>query len=147
MIVFDLDSTLADTRHRRKHLPVDPKTGADWIDYHLHCEHDDLLDTVTLIDLLADIHEIVIVSARPDTPEVREATVNWLAKREIEYSHLILKPLDMPLRDTAAWKAAMVADLPSVALFVDDWAPNCEAVARLGVPTICVRAPEGSVAG
>lgn len=146
IVVFDLDSTLADTRGRRQHLPVDAQGPADWIDYHVHCMADEpVRGTIQLAQLLYRLHRIVIVTARPDVAEIRELTVDWLDRHDVPCNDLILMPTDSG-PSASAWKVTVVeklrADGAEVVLLVDDWGPNGRMIEEaLDVPFLHVARP------
>ena len=145
VVVFDLDSTLADTRHRREHLPIGATCPADWTGYHVHCLGDrPVLGTIALVRLLHPNHRIVIVTARPDETAVRANTAAWLVAQDVPHDGVIFLPLD-ELRPPAEWKAETVeklrADLGDVVLAVDDWGPNGWAIEATGTPFLHVARP------
>ena len=138
--LFDLDGTLADTRHRRSYLPVEPQGPADWVDYHARCRQDaPIPGPIALARLLAAHHRIVVVSARPNVPLVRRRTEGWLARHDVPFDELHLQPLDAP--SVQEWKASVVAAVGPVALAVDDWWQNVDALVAAGVPVLHVTPP------
>ena len=80
-IVFDLDGTLADDKHRKHHLAKSPK---DWDAYFEACDGDTPHRHVvkTFFALKRDGHRIDIWSARGEGcgGSVRKTTVNWLLR-------------------------------------------------------------------
>jgi hypothetical protein len=144
-VVFDLDSTLADTRHRRQHLPEDAQGPADWIDYHSHCLGDaPIAGRIQLAYLLSKHHRIVIITARPNTPAIHANTHRWLDRHQVPRDDVILLPLD-ETRSPSEWKTEVVEKLISdgadVVLAVDDWWATGTALEELGVPFLHVARP------
>jgi hypothetical protein len=152
VVVFDLDSTLADTRHRRQYLEgITITCPEDWAQYHTHCLDDaPVHGTIQLARLLHPHHRITILTARPDTKEIREKTEMWLDLHQVMYDSLILLPLDEH-RPTGEWKtdvvAKMQADGYDVALMVDDWGPNGRAIEAAGTPFLHIARPGTDVPG
>jgi len=120
IIVCDLDGTLADLRYRRHHVEHPARQCIDcggknmkscvmcgdmgydkfkpnWKAFHAECVND--LPLETTIEVIAALArsaglrlnpcEVWIVSGRSDV--VRQETVNWLAKHDIEYDRLIMR--------------------------------------------------------
>ena len=83
-VIFDIDGTLADCEHRRKHLP---HWGKFFADMHL----DPVIEPVAWIARMAvrDV-EVLVVSARPD--DYREVTEKWLYDAGIVYDKLYMRP-------------------------------------------------------
>lgn len=142
-VIFDLDSTLADTRHRRAHLPVRPIRPIDWVDYHSRCVDDAPIEgRVVLARLLAPRHHIAIITARPDTPEISDPTLAWLDTHDVPFDRIFFMPLDAVFADI--WKATATENLAAtvpVALVVDDSWTNGAALEPLGVPFLHVTPP------
>lgn len=95
-VIFDIDGTLADCEHRRKHLP---HWGKFFADMHL----DPVIEPVAYLARLIYDHDVLlkeytgkrgeavlVVSARPD--DYRQATENWLASNGITYDKLYMRP-------------------------------------------------------
>lgn len=89
-IVFDLDSTLADTRHRRQLLPlVNP--ASTWEEFALACDGDSPIpETFALMNALWPLHQIHIISGRHEV--ALDKTVRWLAHCRGRYDFLQLRP-------------------------------------------------------
>jgi len=89
VIVFDIDGTLANAEHRLHHLQGGRKNwGAFFAAAGEDPPHDEI---VYLNHLLArdPANVILIVTGRPDS--MREQTVEWLARHDIEYRELLLR--------------------------------------------------------
>lgn len=83
--VFDLDGTLADLSHRRRHIEGEAK---DWRAFFAACADDAPIPHVIelLLRLWNDGNKVEIWSGRSD--EVRRETEEWLAKHGISGSLL-----------------------------------------------------------
>ena len=88
-IVFvDIDGTLADVRHRLKHIRGVKKKN--WKAFFEGMDRDQpIASSVAWVRSLAQHHLIVIVTARPE--EYRERTVAWLKKNEIPFADLFMR--------------------------------------------------------
>lgn len=86
-IIFDLDGTLADLTHRLHHV----KNGkTQWDQFFAACSEDaPIKNLVALARMLYGFATFIIVSGRSD--QVRQQTVEWLAKHGIEYHQLIMR--------------------------------------------------------
>lgn len=139
-VVVDLDSTLADTSHRRHLAP--PREAADraseWLPYALACTDDDpILGTRALVGLLAEVVEVVILTGRNEG--AREATEAWLARWAIRCDRLVMRPEHEDRLHS--WKADMLDALGEeydVVLAIDDMPQGIEAAADSGIVGVLV---------
>jgi len=139
-VVFDKDSTLADTRHRW-HLAPGAGAEPDWDAYSAACLGDPLLPgPATLTRLLHPHHQVHVCSGSNDTS--RQATLQWLTVHRIPYDALYQRP---PGDRRKNWrlKTDYVNSLRAlgveVVLFVEDH-PEVAAMieAETGVPVLGV---------
>ncbi len=140
VVVSDIDSTLADTRHRRHLCPtVDPTRT--WDDYAFDC----LLDTPIAgpIALLRMLHAagygIHLVSNRPASAAGETRT--WLAGNHIPYEVLRLRGPDEELSD--GLKLRYLREMRTFGyhpvLCLEDWPATAAAIEEAeGVPVLCV---------
>lgn len=87
-IIFDLDGTLALIDHRRHWLDKaqhpDLNSDARWRAFYAACVDDEPnAPVIAMLKILRQHFNIAIFSAR--SSEVREQTLAWFAKHEIEY--------------------------------------------------------------
>ena len=128
-ISVDLDSTIADTRHRRgiieqftaKGLPI------DWTVYAQACAEDALTGFGHLLRGLQGTLRWHVVSGRSEG--AREGTERWLAKHGFFPYSVNLENGETELHSTlghSVWKARRVIEVarkyPGISLHVDDWA-------------------------
>lgn len=134
-VVVDIDSTLADTRHRAAHTPHnDPE--ATWDTYALHCAEDaPFRGTVTLVQRLSSTHRIFVVSSRPVA--VRGLTIEWLGRHGVVWDGLRLRAPEDP-EDPVEYKVKAAQEQSKVVLGLDDWPPVIAGWAKVGIPGVCV---------
>lgn len=139
-VVWDLDSTLADTRQRRHLCPtVDPERT--WAEYAMACGQDrPFSGAVTLNRMLYDAGYVQhILTWRPWT--VLEPTIRWLAANNVLYDVLRLRMPDDP-HDSTVFKLDYLERLRSLdrtpALVIEDWPAAAVAIEAAGFPVICV---------
>lgn len=91
-IVLDFDGTIADYTER------DHLRDVDW-DAYIAASHKDVPSkpVLEIIERFKSDHNIVILSARSERS--RKETKEWLAKYEVYYDDLILKPDDATEED------------------------------------------------
>lgn len=104
MIIFDLDSTLADCEHRRHFLEdrreinslnvfhvISEKFKPDWKSFYEACDKDlPILPAILTMRRLSKFDNIHIWSGRDES--VREKTEKWLRDNFITYSELKMRP-------------------------------------------------------
>ena len=87
-VIFDIDGVLANNDHRVHHLtPPDP----DWNAFFEACGFDDVYqDAWNLVRLLRQNYAIVLITGRPEW--VRPHTVDWLDKKVIQFTQMVMRP-------------------------------------------------------
>ncbi len=144
-VCVDLDSTLADTRHRQHMIrPADDPVPMDWRAYSLACADDAPIEgPITLLRLLAPACRIVILSARDEA--ARSLTERWLREHEVPYDRLILHRTGIDDPDMGTFKAEQIRRLrgegADVVLMVEDAPLVAASMRRVGVATLLVRPP------
>lgn len=145
-ITVDLDSTIADTRQRRHVLNDRPKREpADWVAYSMACAADTLIEaTARIVRTFAQTHQVFFVSGRNE--EARELTVAWLAKHNIPYDALYLKPAGWEWTSQGAYKLDTIRALEAehgveVVLHLDDWLDVTAHLEAHGIPALHVVPP------
>lgn len=120
-VIFDLDGTICDNRHRQHFLDRDPK---DWVSFFNHCIHDSPFPYVVALyrALQAFGYEMLLCSGRPDSH--RKQTEWWLAETgRISYAELIMRRHGDYRPDTVV-KKEMLDDLlqrgKQIAFVIDD---------------------------
>jgi hypothetical protein len=142
VVTVDLDSTLADTRHR--HGLVNPNGPTDWVAYSMACPDDPPVAPVAaLVRILAWTHRIVIVSGRDE--QARALTEEWLARHDIPWFALYLDDHRHEHETHEAYKVATIQHVDEVwgpvAFHVDDWPPVSLACRAAGIHCITVTPP------
>ncbi len=139
VVVSDIDSTLADTRHRRAMCPtVDPTRT--WDDYAFDCGLDaPIVGPITLLRMLhAAGYGVHLVSNRSVSGLTE--TRNWLAARGVSYEVLRLRAPEDPLSDEV--KVRYLREIRgkgfNPVLFLEDWPSTAAAIEAEGVPVLCV---------
>ena len=89
LVIFDLDGTLADIKHRRVHLETTPP---DWKSFNAAIGND--TPNKPIVDLYKFLwnsgqYKLIIVSGRSD--EFRNLTEQWLIWNEIPFSELLMR--------------------------------------------------------
>lgn len=91
MVIFDLDQTVFDIRHR-EHLIPTATNGSTWLDFNLACEGDTIIPAVSDLIAMYDEagYEIAYLSGR--SAEVAEQTRKMLAAEGLACDQLLLRP-------------------------------------------------------
>ncbi len=89
-VIFDIDGTLADIKHRLHHIKQSPK---DWDSFNKLMDHDTLKEEVYwLLQRCFDAgFNIALVSGRQE--RYRSVTVKWLETRGINFEELHMRPI------------------------------------------------------
>lgn len=138
--IFDLDSTLSDTRQRHSLSPfVD--SSKTWDDYSLASANDlPMQGTIALVRMLIPNYEIHILTGRRES--ALEVTKAWLAKYKVPYDVLRMRKESDPFTNEEYKVEYLISLLDrglNPVLFINDWPEECEEVEkRVGIPTLCV---------
>jgi hypothetical protein len=121
-VVYDLDSTLADTRHRW-HLNPRADPSSDWEKYSLACPGDlPIAGTIMRMGLDYQDFQVHICTGRSEA--ARDLTVAWLDKYACAYDYLHMRP-DRDHTPNGRFKVHYIRELSRrgipVALFYEDW--------------------------
>jgi len=140
-VMFDLDSVLADTRHRWGLSPaVNPATT--WDDYAAACAGDSpLMGTVMVARLLWPHHQVHIVSGSPQSSWGHRAA--WLDRHGVPWDYMRLRhPSEDGMRNgdlKIGYIETVRAAGVEVLLFAEDWGRAAEDIhEHTGVPVLGV---------
>lgn len=100
VVIFDLDGTLADGRHRLHLLPKqDYHLTESWTEFNLAAKDDlPLWDNIELCNTLAQRYHLIILSGRSDV--AREITKEWLTQHQVQYHELVMRKQSDNRKDT-----------------------------------------------
>ncbi len=146
VVLWDLDSTLANTMHRQPMIPlIKAEAGPTWEDYSMACTDDTPVEgAVTLVRLLSHLEPLVAqygVSGRSEA--ARDLTLAWFARHDIPLDGLFLRPAG-DHTPNGIYKVGVITQLRdsglNVALFVEDWAETAAYIREeTGVPVLLVQ--------
>jgi len=139
-VVFDVDSTLADTTHRKGLiLQGSQREDTDWEAYAKACTNDTPTAAVPLLNLLAPFYKIILLTSRPEG--ARAETNEWL-NRHLIYDRLVMD--NGSCLGTVGYKLAGLRALQreyNIKLLLEDsWNIRTAVEKELGIPTLVVRA-------
>jgi len=122
IVIFDLDGTLALIDSRRE-LSIKDNGKMDWDTFFnpkMISLDDPNTPVIQMTKLLSSTHRIWILSGRSDV--THQATIDWLAKHNVTYDHLVMRPqnhLYLPDNDLKQmWLDSIGKD--NVAMVFDD---------------------------
>lgn len=149
VVLWDLDSTLANTAHRQHMVPaIKAKQGPTWEDYSMACADDTPVEgTVTLVRLLDWL-------SSPDKPirqygvsgrneAARDLTLDWFDRHGVPLDGLYLRP-DGDHTPNGRYKVNVINQLRDdgvdVVLFVEDWKETADYIHEMtDVPVLVVQ--------
>ncbi|WP_174861384.1 phosphatase domain-containing protein [Embleya hyalina] len=134
LAVFDLDGTVADTRHRLHFVEARPR---DWDAFFAAAAQDaPLAEGVELARTSAEAHEVVYMTGRPE--RCRRDTVDWLDRHGLPAGRLLMRA-ERDRRPARVAKPELLRKLArgrTVAMVVDDDALVCDAYQAAGFRVI-----------
>lgn len=155
-VLFDLDSTIANTYHRQHMVPAIRDGKLTWDDYAMACAEDETFPGVVRLATLMWMHfQVHIVSGRSDV--ALDLTDRWLRRYGVPFDVLKLRPPGH-YESNSEFKISYIRELKAAgidaSLFVEDWkSTGDEITAATGVPCLIVNpcypedAPEGKEIG
>jgi hypothetical protein len=145
LVTFDLDSTLADTRHRH-HLINPDGVSTDWKAYSMACMGDAPITPLfdMALALQAAGHSLWIVSGRDAAASI--LTRRWLRTYGLEPDGMVLNDHSGGYVNHVEYKIAAIREAVKYSraehLFhVDDWPPVATGLAAVGLKCITVTPP------
>jgi hypothetical protein len=147
-VVFDLDSTIANTFHRQWMVPLILAGGEEaptWDDYSILCAEDTPIEgVVTLMRILSAEAGMLIFIVTGRSAAARDLTHEWLAKHKIPYDALLMRAAG-DRTPNGVFKVAMIDQIrkggydPVLAL--EDWPQAGEYInEHTRVPVVLVNA-------
>ena len=138
--IFDLDSTLADTRHRHKFADKVKAGEATWEQYSKMCVDDvPYPGVVKLAQTLSKLGKIIILTGRDNV--AHDETVQQLKDFGVVYNVLRMRSPNDPY-GSVDYKVGIIKEWLAlgfeIELVVEDWPPIIDALEALGVPCLCV---------
>ena len=140
IVIFDLDGTLALIDSRRA-ISLKMNGKLDWdkfFDPNNIQLDDPNTPVIQMTKLLSSDYRIWILSGRSDV--THQATINWLAKHDVNYDHLVMRPqnhLYLPDNDLKQmWLDSICVD--NVAMVFDDRQQVVDMWRRNGLTTFQV---------
>jgi hypothetical protein len=133
LAVFDIDGVVADVRHRLHHIEGRPKQWSAF--FGAAGDDTPLAAGLALVSDLADQHEILWVTGRPDW--LRSTTREWLEAHGLPATELHMRA-NGDRRPARRYKLAVLRRLSSrtISAFVDDDPEVVEAATGAGFPAL-----------
>lgn len=120
--LWDLDSTIRDTQHRRWLVPEIKAGNADWNDYSMLCANDSPIEGS--IALMREAKEVSHIGVTGSNECARNLTNLWMEKHNVPLAAIIMRPNDYALAN-AKWKVMVIRALwranADIRLFFEDW--------------------------
>jgi hypothetical protein len=135
-VIFDLDGTLSDGRHRLHLLPDigDAHLDTAWSTFSLAADGDaPFLDNIAIMNVLKETYYTIILTGRGAIS--LEVTVDWLADNYCHYDELIMRPIGCCQLDTI-YKRDAVKEIQAeydIVCAWDDKDSVCEMFRDMGI--------------
>lgn len=142
VVLVDIDGTLADVRHRLHYIQGGGRKN--WQAFFAGMDRDTpIASTVAWVQSLAAIHEIVIVTGRPE--QYRAGTIAWLKKHQIPFTDLFMR-CDGDHRPDYEMKKEVLARWPKarIKLVIEDRPPVCDMWLEQGIRCVLVHSDEAN---
>lgn len=143
IVTWDLDSTLADSRHRADFINPNDRENTDWVAYGNLADADTPTSLAETFRNFRDMGILnIIVTSRP-LPCIG-VTSRWLEENDLQPAQLIMQPTHST-KSSAEWKVDVLRDIekaynsPVMMHFDDWWDVNQNIENKLGIPTVTVR--------
>lgn len=137
IIVFDIDSTLADITHRLHYIKREKK---DWDSFFSACGSDSIiLPMATLYKSLEPKNVIYLITGRRE--QERQQTMDWLAEHDIRYDALLMRKRNDFRKDYVIkreYALSIIDEAGSIDLAVDDSPEVIKMYRELGIFTLDV---------
>ena len=136
-IIFDLDGTLSNNRHREHLIEGEDKK---WREYLANCIKDPPVQKmISKLNEMSEQYEIIILTCRSD--EVEEETIKWLKKHDVNYDRLLMLPEGRWKIKDSEFKKDEVKTMKNPIKAFDDKESNCKMFNEEGLETYEVGTP------
>lgn len=130
-VIFDLDGTLSDNRHREHLIEGEDKKWRKYLD---KCVEDSPVQKmVSKLNKISEEYEIIILTCRSD--EVEEETIDWLEKHNVNYDKLIMLPEGRWKIKDSKFKRDELRTMENPVKAFDDKESNCRMLYEEGLET------------
>jgi hypothetical protein len=149
-VLFDLDGTLADGKHRLTLLPHhdDAHRTEAWDSFNLASGEDEpFVDNIAIMNVLKETYHTIILTGR--SAIAHDITVDWLADHYCHYDELIMRPLNNHQIDTD-FKTAAIREIQreyDIVCAWDDKYSICKMFRDMGITAHQVTEYEKQVGG
>lgn len=146
VVVFDIDGTISDGKHRVHLLPrgEDMHDDSAWEVFNCACDGDaPIVEYITLLKLLYDQNfTTVLLTGRGET--ARPQTLQWLKEHDVPFDELIMRP-EGDCRRGFEFKKEELEKIgtENIWLSFDDLDRNCQMMRELGIQTCQVTEDHG----
>ncbi len=143
VVLIDVDGTLADVRHRLHHIRGGKK---NWKAFFEASDRDTpIASTVDRVRSLAQDHEIIIITGRPESYRAR--TLAWLKRHDIPFSDVFMRR-DGDHRPDFVVKEEALRRWPKerITLVMEDRPPVCDMWRKHGIRCELVESDEANQA-
>ena len=106
-VVFDIDGTLCDIRHRLHHLGQTPK---DWESFKKKIVNDKPFEDIIWMSRLFFLMGIPVIICTAREEFSRELTLDWLVENNVEFEDLFMRQ-DKDFRDDGVVKKELLAQI------------------------------------
>ena len=132
-IVFDLDGTLSDGKHRLHLLPTAGlNINQSWDEFNLASKDDTpLQDNIDLCNILGLTHRIMILTGR--SAIAKDITVAWLDKHGVDYDNLIMRGENDHRKDVDFKESVLLPLKEHILCAFDDLEHVAEHIRGLGI--------------
>jgi hypothetical protein len=140
-VIWDLDSTLADTYHRQHMVPQIKAGEAAWVDYSLACAGDTPIEAaVELMWALQPRYYQMVVTGRNES--ARDLTEAWFREHDVPVDRLIMRA-DGDHTADGRFKLRVLDQLKAdgvwPVLFIEDWPQVADEIReQAGIPVLVV---------
>ncbi len=143
-VLWDLDSTLCDTRHRQHMVAQVREKQATWLEYSMACADDEPIEGA--VALVRFLYELGVrqfgVSGR--NASALNVTLDWLNRHQVPLDDVFLRP-DDDYTTNGLFKVRVIEYLRDargldVVLFIEDWQEAADTIwAETRVPVLVVK--------
>ena len=140
VVVYDLDSTVCDTRHRHEFADKVKAGEATWEEYSLQCVDDKPYPgAIKLMQITDRLYRNYILTGRDIV--AWDHTVKWLKQEKAPWHMMRMRTPEDPY-PSVEYKVKAMLELrdhgADVVLVIEDWPPIVDALEAEGFTVLCV---------
>lgn len=146
VVIFDIDGTLSDTRHRLYFIQAPEGEKKHWKEFFEKAIDDKVINHVAQLNKFYYNNDYRVIHCTGRPVQYRDLTTQWMAKNSIDFHDLVMRPDDDMRPDYIAKPEALIRyleenhiSIEQVEAIFEDREEVAEAYSKLGLKVLLIK--------